>query len=95
MENNETTMITLIDEAGNELAFEHVLTFMYEDERYMALSPAGFGDGEEADVVFMHIVKANGEDGLEPVENEVLMDELFEVFCELMDGGEEEEEEEE
>ncbi|MCR5611949.1 MAG: DUF1292 domain-containing protein [Clostridiales bacterium] len=81
--------ITLIDEGGNEVTFMHVLTFMYEDERYMALTPSDTDeDAEEADIVFMHIVKADGEDGLEPVENEVLLDELFEVFCELLDSDE-------
>lgn len=92
MENYEEPMeITLIDEGGNEISFLHILTFMYEDERYMALTPADTNvDDEEAEIVFMHIVKAGGEDGLEPVENEVLLDELFEVFCELIDGEEEE-----
>lgn len=95
MENiEEATVITLIDEGGNELEFMHVLTFMYEDERYMALAPADTDeDAEEAEIVFMHVVKANGEDGLEPVENEVLLDELFEVFCELLDGEDDGEEE--
>ena len=96
MENFEdNAVITLVDEAGNEIEFMHILTFMYEDERYMALAPADTDeDAEEAEIVFMHIVKAGGEDGLEPVENEVLLDELFEVFCELLDGEEDGEEEE-
>ena len=91
MENFEGTDITLIDEAGNEISFMHILTFMYEDERYMALTPSDTSeDDEEAEIVFMHIVKADGEDGLEPVENEVLLDEIFEVFCELLDSEDEE-----
>ena len=97
MENYEDPMeITLVDEGGNEITFMHILTFMYEDERYMALAPADTDeDAEEAEIVFMHIVKADGEDGLEPVENEVLLDELFEVFCELLDGDDEDEDGEE
>ncbi|MBO4384318.1 MAG: DUF1292 domain-containing protein [Clostridia bacterium] len=88
----EASEITLIDEGGNEITFIHVLTFMYEDERYMALTPDTTSeDDDEADIVFMHIVKADGEDGLEPVENEVLLDELFEVFCELLDGEDDDE----
>lgn len=95
MENYEDPMeITLVDEGGDEITFMHILTFMYEDERYMALAPADTDeDAEEAEIVFMHIVKAGGEDGLEPVENEVLLDELFEVFCELLDGDDEDGEE--
>ena len=87
--NDETITITLVDSEGSEIVFEHELTFTYEDERYMALSPAGLSDDEEADVVFMRIVKVDGEDGLEPVENEVLLDELFEAFCELIDEASE------
>lgn len=85
--------ITLLDENDNAVEFEHVLTFMYEDERYMALTPAEGADGDELELVFMHIVKDNGEDMLEPVENEILLDELFEVFCELTEDGEEQEDE--
>ena len=84
-QNDEIMEITLIGEDGEPAIFEHILTFMYEDERYMALAPADSIDEEEEEIVFMHIVKTSGEDSLEPVENEVLLDELFEVFCELMD----------
>ena len=86
----DTTEITLIDESGKPVTFEHVLTFMYENERYMALAPADLidEDDEELELVFMHVVKENGEDALSLVDNEVLLDELFEVFCSLMDEGE-------
>ena len=89
-QNDEIMEITLIGDDGQPIIFEHILTFMYEDERYMALAPADFIDEEEEKIVFMHLVKAGGEDTLEPVENEVLLDELFEVFCELMDEDGEE-----
>lgn len=93
-QNDEMMRITLIGEDNSTVEFEHVLTFMYENERYMALTPADVDD-DEAEIVFMHIVKEKGEDGLEPVENEVLLDELFEVFCELMDGEDSDEPEDE
>ncbi len=82
----EPIEITLVGEDGEEMLFEHVLTFMYENERYMALIPAEQANEEEAELVFMHIVpdKANG-DRYAVVENEVLCEELFEVFEELID----------
>ena len=89
------TAVTLIGEDGKEVTLLHELTFMYENERYMALTPDTDGEDEEAEVLFMKLVKENGEDALAPVENEVLLDELFEVFCELMDGDGEEDPEEE
>ena len=36
----EITEIALVGEDGEQMLFEHVLTFMYENERYMALIPA-------------------------------------------------------
>ena len=61
--------ITLIGEDGKPVIFEHVLTFMYEDERYMALAPADLIGEEEEGLVFMQIVKTGGEDALEPVDD--------------------------
>ena len=90
---DENPVITLIDEDGQPVEFAHVLTFMYENERYMALTPTLDEDEEEVELVFMHIVKAGGEDALELVDNEVLLDELFDVFCELTDEEDEDGEE--
>lgn len=86
--------ITLVDENGAELPFEHVLTFMYENERYMALIPAGLDDEEEAELVFMKVNPDKKGDSYSVVENEVLLDELFEVFTELIEELDEEDGEE-
>lgn len=47
---------------------------------------------EEAEVVLMRIVRGEDGDIYQPVENEVLLDEVFGRFLELMDELEEEEE---
>lgn len=96
MENiDENAIITLIGEDGEPSQFTHILTFMYENERYMALTPGildeDADEDAEIDIVFVHIEKVDGEDALKPVENEVLGDELFEVMLELLDGDEGEE----
>ena len=82
----EITEIALVGEDGEQMLFEHVLTFMYENERYMALIPAEQSNEEEAELVFMHVRpdKVKG-DSYAVVDNEVLCEELFEVFCELLD----------
>ena len=82
----EITEIALVGEDGEQMLFEHVLTFMYENERYMALIPAEQANEEEAELVFMRIRpdKSKG-DSYEVVDNEVLCEELFEVFAELVD----------
>ncbi|MBQ4166758.1 MAG: DUF1292 domain-containing protein [Clostridia bacterium] len=101
----DNKIITLVNDKNEETDFMHIVTFMYEDDRYMALIPIDaedvedeeFDEDEEVEVVFARIVKANGEDALEPVENEVLCDELFEVFNSILEeeteGVEDEEDE--
>ena len=89
--------VVLLDENGEEARFSHILTFLYEGDRYVALEPIEEGaeqpeDEEEAAVVLMRIVRGEDGDTYQPVENEVLLDEVFARFLELMDELEEEEE---
>lgn len=87
-------IITLTDENGEEAAFEHVLTFLHEGERYVALIPvedeSSFNE-EEAEIVLLKIEHKNGEDVYTSIDNEVMLNEVFEAFIELMDEIEEEE----
>ncbi len=91
--------VVLLDENGEEARFSHILTFLYEGERYVALEPVeadaeppAMDEEEEAEVVLMRIVRGEDGDIYQPVENEVLLDEVFGRFLELMDELEEEEE---
>ncbi len=89
--------VVLLDENGEEARFSHILTFLYEGERYVALEPVEADAeppvmDEEAEVVLMRIVRGEDGDIYQPVENEVLLDEVFGRFLELMDELEEEEE---
>ncbi len=88
-------IITLTDENGVETAFEHVLTFLHEGERYVALIPveedSSFDEDEEAEIVLLKIEHKNGEDVYTSIDNEVMLNEVFEAFIELMDEIEEEE----
>ena len=89
--NNMEPEILLIDENGVETAFEHVLTFLYEKERYIALSPLEEADDDEAEIVLLRIESDNGEDKYVSIDNEVLLNEVFDEFLELMDEMEDEE----
>lgn len=78
--------VVLVDENGKEAKFDHVLTFLYEKERYIALLPLEDVEGlEDNEVLFMHVVTENGEDKYESVDNDILLDELFEEFLRLVD----------
>ena len=49
----EDNLIQLIDEDGQELNFEHILTFDYEDKQYIVLTPVdeAYYDEEDDDAV--------------------------------------------
>ena len=89
--------VVLLDEDGKENTFEHILTFMYEGKKYVALSPIAEEsamDDDEAEVVLFQITSENGEDTYVSIDNEVLLDEVFAEFLDLMDEINEEEEKE-
>jgi len=84
----EPEQVMLLDEDGKETAFEHLLTFMYEGERYVALSPIEEDSDlneDEAEVILLKIEEQNGEDTYVSIESEVLLNEVFDAFLEMMD----------
>lgn len=84
MEDN--SIITLLDENNNEVQFDLLMSFDYEGKRYVALLPMdaveGVGDDE---VVLLETVKKNGSEIYKPIENPILLDEVFNEFTELFD----------
>ncbi len=90
MENNiDLDDIILLDENGEETHFAHILTFLYEGERYIALEPLEENtdreNEEEAEVVLFRIAKEKDEDVYESIDNEILQNEVFDEFLRLMD----------
>ena len=79
-----------VTEDGGEENFWHIMTFPYEGAKYAALVPEDQIDEEEPEVIFVKIAKDEQGDAYIPVENEVLLEELFEVFAELLDDEPEE-----
>ena len=78
--------VTLLDENGKEVKFDHLLTFFHENEKYIALMPLEEVENvDEDEVVLLHVVTKNGEDVYETIDNEVLLDEVFETFLELFE----------
>jgi len=82
----ESTLVELIDESGNIVKFDLVMTFDYEGKRYAALLPAeeveGVGDDE---VVLLEVVKDKNGENFVSIDNPVLLDEVFNEFIELFD----------
>ena len=82
----QNTIIELVDESGNNVKFDLVMTFDYEGKRYAALLPVdnveGVGDDE---VVMLEVVKDKNGENFVSIDNPVMLDEVFNEFIELFD----------
>lgn len=80
-------IVTLLDESGAEVRFDLLMAFDYEKRRYIALLPLdkveNVGDDE---VVLLEVLKENGEEVYQSIESPILLDEVFDAFCELFDN---------
>ena len=76
--------VTLIDEDGNEVEFEHIDTVEYNGVTYLAFIPAEISIEEDAEVV-----EENGEELLEAVEDDEIADAVFNIVMERAEAEEE------
>ncbi|MDD4797829.1 MAG: DUF1292 domain-containing protein [Eubacteriales bacterium] len=100
----EDRIIELVDENGDTERFVYMMTMDKNEKRYAILEPEELGDDEESEVVILEIVE-DGEDDFDlvPVEDEVLLEDIFNEYVEAInaeddeyeEGDEEEEEDEE
>ena len=67
----EDNLIQLIDEDGEELNFEHIMTLDYKDKQYIVLTPADddFFEGED-DTSDLAAIDGASEDDLEDLDDE-------------------------
>lgn len=86
MENGEMmdNVVVLVDQDGKEMEFEYLDTIEYEGANYAVLVPLEEDDEEEAgSVLIMKIIPdENGDDLLDMVEDEAVLDAVFEIFRE-------------
>jgi uncharacterized protein YrzB (UPF0473 family) len=91
---DQDNIVTLIDEEGNEVSFEHIDTIMYQDHEYVLLLPTepveGMSEDEEG-VVILRIIRGDDEDAYENVEDEALLDTVFEMYLATMEEEEDDE----
>ena len=83
--------VTLIDEEGNEVEFEHIDTVEYEGTTYLAFIPAELSVEEDAEVVIMQIVEEDGEEMLEAVEDDAVAEAVFNLVMARAEAEMEEE----
>ncbi|MDY5015926.1 MAG: DUF1292 domain-containing protein [Eubacteriales bacterium] len=81
--------IVLCDEDGKEAEFEHLDTLEYEGDTYMAFIPAEMSLAPEAELVILKLEQdESGDDVLVSVDDDALLDTLFEQFSERIDESE-------
>lgn len=85
---DEDNIVTLVNEDGEEVSFEHLLTFEYKGEWYIALTPV-VAPEEEVDpeedegdeIVLYHLIGGENDEELETIDDDALLDEVFAEFC--------------
>ena len=84
-----SSVVSLIDDEGNEVEFDHLMTFEHDGKHYLALLPIddieGVGDDE---IVLLEIKEGDEEDLYVPIEDAKLLDAVFETFQKLLDEEE-------
>ena len=82
-------ILTLVDEDGVEHQFEVADTMEEGGKRYMALVPV-FDDAEEmledsGELVVLEVVEHDGENFLEPIEDEALFNKIAGLFMDRLE----------
>ena len=86
-------VVTLTDNDGNDVDFDHLLTFEFKGKTFVALMPMTPVEGVADDEVMLLTldVDENGKEVFSPVKSEALLEEAFDRFLELFDELDEEE----
>ncbi|MDO4739479.1 MAG: DUF1292 domain-containing protein [Eubacteriales bacterium] len=85
----QDNIVELIDENDNIVQFEHIMTIVYEGEKYALLSPVDdLEDVEEGEVVIMRIEEGDEQDAYVGVEDEELLEAVFQKYLEIVEDEE-------
>jgi uncharacterized protein YrzB (UPF0473 family) len=81
--------IVLTDDEGNEFELEHLDTLEHEGETYMAFTPVKEDDSdEEIEIVILKVEEEDGEEILVTVDDEDLLDRVYELFMQRIEDAE-------
>lgn len=82
----DVNLVELIDEEGKTHECYHLATFEYKEKWYAVFQSAE--DDEDDSVTILEIVEDGDEEQLLPVEDDSLLDEVFDEFCRIMEEDE-------
>ena len=86
MEELQDTIVTLLDEQEQPVRFDVLMTFDYEGKRYAAMLPVDPVEGVgEDEVVLLEIVQSKDGELYRPIQNPILLEEVFNEFQELFE----------
>ena len=90
-------ILTLTDDDGNALELEHLDTLEYQGDTYMAFIPAEMSAEDEYELMILRgePEEGTGEEILSTVEDEDLLETVFQMFSERLENYFEEQEQEE
>lgn len=80
--------VTLVDENGKETEFEIVDSLVTENNEYFALIPTETAenvDSDDGELVILKVVEENGEEFLEPIEDDDEYNEISEIFIDRLE----------
>lgn len=87
----QENIVELLDENDQIVRFEHIMTLEYEGEKYALLSPVDdLEDVEEGEVVIMHIEEGEEQDAYVGIEDEDLLEAVFQRYLEIVESEDEE-----
>lgn len=81
-------IMTLVDEDGTEREFEVIDNLVTENNEYFALVPTETPDNLDSDdgeLVILKVVEDNGEEFLEPIEDDDEFNEISEIFMDRLE----------
>ncbi len=77
-EEEEVSILTLTDEAGNEIEFEYLDSVEYQDNEYLVLIPA---DQEATEIVIVQVEPVDEElENYIPVMDEGILNAVYAIF---------------
>ena len=80
--------VTLVDENGKETEFEIVDSLVTENNEYFALIPTETTDNlsdDDGQLVILKVVEEDGEEFLEPIEDDDEFEEISEIFIDRLE----------
>lgn len=86
--------ITIEDDEGNEFELEHLNTLEYEGEEYMVFLPADMDeDDPDYGFIILKVEEVDGEEQFASVDDEELLQRIYDYYMELVFAEEEDGEE--